>query len=128
MSDTDQNRKKLTSVFRAWDLDGDGFISEKELQAVFARLGVEELGILFEDADTNHDGKLNYHEFLAWLCCDEAPEKLSLAVEQDWSALTSGLVDQNGDVGGLVVEGAVAADSDAPTDVSAKEATIPRAP
>jgi hypothetical protein len=60
--------RKLRTVFRDWDGDKDGCITESELDGNLRRQGVRlsplQLRELFGVYDTNGDGKLLYHEFI----------------------------------------------------------------
>mmetsp|Transcript_102124 Transcript_102124/g.255926 ORF Transcript_102124/g.255926 Transcript_102124/m.255926 type:complete len:199 (+) Transcript_102124:98-694(+) len=59
----------LESTFSSWDASGDGTISKSELRNVLVRLGItgENVDVLFKSMDTNHDGKVSYTEFIAFL-------------------------------------------------------------
>jgi Ca2+-binding EF-hand superfamily protein len=58
-------------AFRTWDKDGNGMISKKEFTDIILRLSPEmsqeDLDVLFDAADINDDGMLNYEEFFGWL-------------------------------------------------------------
>eukprot|EP00419_Tripos_fusus_P000974 CAMPEP_0172675676 /NCGR_PEP_ID=MMETSP1074-20121228/13419_1 /TAXON_ID=2916 /ORGANISM="Ceratium fusus, Strain PA161109" /LENGTH=269 /DNA_ID=CAMNT_0013493165 /DNA_START=46 /DNA_END=850 /DNA_ORIENTATION=- len=69
----------VRQVFRTWDKDGNGMISKKEFTGIILRLSPdmsqEDLDVLFDAADINDDGRLNYEEFFSWLWApDEGPE------------------------------------------------------
>ncbi|XP_075853662.1 uncharacterized protein LOC142864347 [Microcebus murinus] len=57
----------LQATFRSFDQDGDGYISRDELRQAMVKLGVqltdEELDDLLGEADTDHDGKVDFEEF-----------------------------------------------------------------
>eukprot|EP00746_Dinoflagellata_sp_MGD_P009165 gnl/MRDRNA2_/MRDRNA2_118517_c0_seq1.p1 gnl/MRDRNA2_/MRDRNA2_118517_c0~~gnl/MRDRNA2_/MRDRNA2_118517_c0_seq1.p1 ORF type:complete len:808 (-),score=156.28 gnl/MRDRNA2_/MRDRNA2_118517_c0_seq1:3-2426(-) len=61
---------KLASKFQLLDADGNGEISCDELQSVLLKIGVGEADIpaIFEGADVNGDGKIDYTEFCNWIC------------------------------------------------------------
>lgn len=54
----------LKTVFAELDDDGDGELTRMELQQAFARMGhkmtEKEVEIIFRQADTNKDGKINF--------------------------------------------------------------------
>lgn len=62
---------QLGALFRAFDRDGDGFITAAELAHSMARLGhaltVQELTEMIKEADTDGDGRISYSEFAAVL-------------------------------------------------------------
>mmetsp|Transcript_67317 Transcript_67317/g.208247 ORF Transcript_67317/g.208247 Transcript_67317/m.208247 type:complete len:358 (-) Transcript_67317:22-1095(-) len=66
-----QNRKRVMEVFAKADSDGSGRISEDELVSVFAelnsRITPESARRLFQLADSNQDGQVDYEEFCLWL-------------------------------------------------------------
>lgn len=61
------NDKELLAVFRAFDRDGNGFITAAELVHSMARLGhsltVRELSDMIREADTDGDGRISFQEF-----------------------------------------------------------------
>lgn len=53
-------------AFRAWNVNGDGFLQEDEYTRAFAQMGFHDTNIarrIFESADVNKDGKLSWEEF-----------------------------------------------------------------
>ncbi|KAG2216647.1 hypothetical protein INT45_010787 [Circinella minor] len=58
---------ELKQCFHAFDKNGDGFISINELEEVMNKLGEkltqQELKDMMDDADTNHDGMIDFKEF-----------------------------------------------------------------
>lgn len=54
----------LREVFRQFDVDNDGYISEAELRVVCRQLSVaasdREVSIMFQAADHNEDGKISF--------------------------------------------------------------------
>ena len=61
--------EQLRSLFRAFDSDGNGYVSEAELASSMARLGhvlsETELAEMMKEADTDGDGQISYDEFVA---------------------------------------------------------------
>jgi hypothetical protein len=56
----------MRAVFDLFDLDGSGDIDRSELSVMLRKLGFEWQGVhVFEAADTNGDGRVDYDEFLA---------------------------------------------------------------
>lgn len=58
----------LLRAFRAFDLDGDGYVDASELGAMFASVGVDDAATvreLVEELDHDGNGKLDLGEFLA---------------------------------------------------------------
>lgn len=60
---------EIKTAFRIIDSNHDGTIDEDELRAILVRIGVPEtdVGAMFDAADLNKDGKVDYGEFLDWL-------------------------------------------------------------
>mmetsp|Transcript_79966 Transcript_79966/g.180383 ORF Transcript_79966/g.180383 Transcript_79966/m.180383 type:complete len:230 (+) Transcript_79966:108-797(+) len=73
----------VRQVFRTWDKDGNGMISRKEFSGIIMRLSPDiaeqDLEALFEAADSNSDGRLNYEEFFAWLWAPDGDEDADAA-------------------------------------------------
>lgn len=74
-------KERLLNTFRTYDENGDGYISEDELTRIFVILGMsdEEARKVFQCADSDHNGVLDYEEFIDWIC-SSAP---ATAKEQD---------------------------------------------
>lgn len=60
---------KIQAAFRSWDKNNDGGIDKDEFKEVLVSIGVAEDDLLgmFEKADLNHDGRINYEEFITWI-------------------------------------------------------------
>ena len=58
---------KLRNAFRTLDTDNSGTLELSELRTAFNELNMSEQEIdqIFERIDFNHDGEINYSEFLA---------------------------------------------------------------
>lgn len=67
--ETPYNLEELRAVFRAFDRDGNGFITAAELAHSMARLGapmrMNELAAMIQEADTDGDGRISFTEFAA---------------------------------------------------------------
>ena len=70
MKDED-NEEELREAFRAFDKDGQGFISAVELRHVMTNLGEklkdEEVDELFAEANIDTEGEINYEEFVTMM-------------------------------------------------------------
>jgi len=62
----------VKETFKAWDVNGSGRISRKELGHVLQRLcpSITDLDMerLFQAMDSNRDGGIDYDEFISWIC------------------------------------------------------------
>ena len=60
--------KALKEAFKIFDKNRNGYIEARELRAVTTTLGQtlsdEEFNEFWQEADQNHDGKLDYEEFI----------------------------------------------------------------
>ncbi|GFR95338.1 calmodulin [Elysia marginata] len=63
-----QEEDDLREAFKVFDRNGDGFITIDELRVTMTNMGEpltkEELEDMISSADTNHDGKVHYDEFV----------------------------------------------------------------
>ncbi|VDM97382.1 unnamed protein product [Thelazia callipaeda] len=70
----------LRGIFQEFDLNGDGYIQKDELNAAMIRMGQcpteEELNAMFNAADTDKDGNIDFNEFLSIAVAN--PQSLSL--------------------------------------------------
>ncbi|XP_057765666.1 probable calcium-binding protein CML15 [Salvia miltiorrhiza] len=75
------NHDQLLEVFKAFDRDGNGFISAAELAGQMAKMGhpltYNELTEMMQEADINGDGVISFHEF-ANIMAKSAVDSLSL--------------------------------------------------
>jgi len=85
--------EKIKQMFKDWDTHGTGYISKDELKAVMTQLNQgqpvedEEVSIIFKKVDQNHDGKIQYEEFVEWVMQGGA-EKMGASPGQcrvEWS-------------------------------------------
>jgi len=65
------NRVQLKNAFNEIDTDGSGAIDIGELANLCGKVNVTDVdqtnvGELFKEIDTNHDGKISFEEFTAW--------------------------------------------------------------
>ena len=67
----DNNEEELREAFRAFDKDGQGFISAMELKHVMTNLGEklkeEEVNELFSEAGIEMEGEINYEDFVSMI-------------------------------------------------------------
>ena len=67
----ENNEEELREAFRAFDKDGQGFISAVELKHVMTNLGEklkeEEVNELFSEAGIEMEGEINYEDFVTMI-------------------------------------------------------------
>lgn len=61
---------ELLDAFKVFDKDGSGFVSAAEFKATLAENGMakltdDDIAVIIAEADANHDGKIDYAEFVA---------------------------------------------------------------
>lgn len=63
-------KNDMTTLFKRFDVDGNGKISVNELRAVFEainpHLTTAELGMVMKEVDINKDGAIDIGEFISW--------------------------------------------------------------
>lgn len=68
--------RKLESVFKRFDINGDGLISKQELRGLLRKISHQvkdnDIDVMLESVDTNKDGFVDYQEFLAWVFTKDA--------------------------------------------------------
>eukprot|EP00930_Biecheleria_cincta_P063491 TRINITY_DN4902_c0_g1_i1.p1 TRINITY_DN4902_c0_g1~~TRINITY_DN4902_c0_g1_i1.p1 ORF type:complete len:238 (-),score=47.71 TRINITY_DN4902_c0_g1_i1:42-755(-) len=61
----------MAALFRIWDADESGKISQNELRAVVRNIspeiGDDELDMIFQVMDSDHDGNVDYSEFIRFI-------------------------------------------------------------
>ncbi|XP_052765790.1 neo-calmodulin-like [Mya arenaria] len=66
------DEKAIRNAFKAFDKNGNGMIEASELRAIMQRCGQtlsdSEIEEMIKVADSNHDGKINYNEFVEFIC------------------------------------------------------------
>ena len=69
------NKDALLSIFKRFDTDGDGLISEAEFRGILEALGSyssdEVLALEFAAIDADADQMVDFGEFMAWWLDDE---------------------------------------------------------
>jgi len=66
-----EDMRSIQDAFRQWDVNGDGFITEREMMTVLRhldqRFSAQDVHAMFKAADANRDGAVDYQEFVAWM-------------------------------------------------------------
>ena len=69
LNDPSSDEEETLLEFQSWDRDGDGLVSEAELNDLLTNIGAVELVPLVEElikeADGNGDGKIDFDEFIS---------------------------------------------------------------
>lgn len=65
----DSKAETVAAVFRRWDQDGNGTIDQSEFTRFLVKLGMteDEAKLMFESADANKNGVVEYEEFVDWI-------------------------------------------------------------
>ncbi|KAK6111045.1 EF hand family protein [Brugia pahangi] len=68
-SNKELKEEDLRGIFKEFDLNGDGYIQKDELNAVMVKMGQcptdDELNAMFDAADKDKDGNIDFDEFLS---------------------------------------------------------------
>ncbi|VBB34230.1 unnamed protein product, partial [Acanthocheilonema viteae] len=68
-SNGELKEEDLRGIFKEFDLNGDGYIQKDELNAVMVKMGQrptdDELNAMFNAADKDKDGNIDFDEFLS---------------------------------------------------------------
>ncbi|KAL8610676.1 hypothetical protein ACOMHN_047245 [Nucella lapillus] len=71
LKDQSQRDKELRDAFRAFDQNGDGFISMREMRQAMSKMGQDlsdaEVQNIIREVDKDGDGFVNYEEFTKFL-------------------------------------------------------------
>jgi len=71
----DDREQVIKDAFKSLDEDGSGKITKDEFLNLMGKLGAhfddEDIQLLFQAADANSDGHVDYDEFVSWLFGDE---------------------------------------------------------
>ena len=66
------NEAEIKSIFKVYDMDGNGFISADKLKHMMTQVGEPLTGAEVDDfirvVDVNKDGQINCEEFLSGIC------------------------------------------------------------
>jgi len=69
---TDGPEAAILAKFKRFDKDGDGYVSRMELRAMMHTLDDsltdDEITAVFENIDKDGSGKVDYQEFVRWVC------------------------------------------------------------
>jgi len=69
-----QKVKQIKAKFHELDCNGDGFLSFEELESLLRRgnpdMADDEIQLLFDEMNTHHDGRVDFHEFCDWIFCE----------------------------------------------------------
>jgi len=78
-------KQRLQELFAKYDTSGDGVLSEEEMLNVFKQIGVstKKAQTLFQAADSDQDGVIQVHEFIAWLTQQRLKAKVNKNKEGD---------------------------------------------
>jgi len=69
MSNSKNMKDVILNCFEEWDSDRNGYITQIELMKVLVKIGVSKKIIpeIFKQVDKDHNGKVDYKEFLNWV-------------------------------------------------------------
>lgn len=76
---SDSGIQSIVDAFSTWDSDGDGTITSEELGSILKKLNPRftevTVGRMMDEIDTNDDGVIDIHEFIAWLNGENVKKK-----------------------------------------------------
>ncbi|GMI95593.1 hypothetical protein like AT1G32250 [Hibiscus trionum] len=82
----DEQTAELREIFRSFDRNNDGSLTQLELGSLLRSLGLkpslEQVEALIQKADTNNNGLIEFSEFVAMLAAELLPEKSPYSEEQ----------------------------------------------
>eukprot|EP00270_Netrium_digitus_P009791 TRINITY_DN299_c0_g1_i1.p1 TRINITY_DN299_c0_g1~~TRINITY_DN299_c0_g1_i1.p1 ORF type:complete len:526 (+),score=132.98 TRINITY_DN299_c0_g1_i1:135-1712(+) len=84
-----EKKENVLKAFQFFDADGSGMISLEELQAACEQLNMskEEIEGMLEEVDSNHDGNIDYAEFVAMMRSKDPMGATEQASEEDGGGL-----------------------------------------
>lgn len=80
----------LRDAFQKFDVNGDGHIQQEEFHKLMGSLGgfsSKEIRRLFNEADTDGSGGVDWREFVKWICSGKAAEKMGQAGVESFGRL-----------------------------------------
>ena len=86
---------RLQKIFEAYDVNGDGTLSEEEMTQVFEQLGIKGSSFVFKQADKNKDGTIQVHEFISWLTRKDPKCSLSEDVTDGQGSVSATITNTN---------------------------------
>ena len=87
--------QRLQKIFEAYDVNGDGTLSEEEMTQVFEQLGIKGSSFVFKQADKNKDGTIQVHEFISWLTRKDPKCSLSEDVTDGQGSVSATITNTN---------------------------------
>ena len=63
--------EEMVAAFKEFDVNGDGFITKREMDIALERMGdvanKKQIQKVFKNVDKDNDGRINYSEFVAMI-------------------------------------------------------------
>jgi len=110
MAQQDKNSKALWDVFVQFDANGDGKIQEPEFYKLMHSLGTfndKEIGRLFQEADHDKSGNVDWKEFIKWICSEKASNVDAALRESVAASLSQMLTTEVNDEANFIEQAAV---------------------
>eukprot|EP00931_Biecheleriopsis_adriatica_P003831 TRINITY_DN105592_c0_g1_i1.p1 TRINITY_DN105592_c0_g1~~TRINITY_DN105592_c0_g1_i1.p1 ORF type:complete len:268 (-),score=80.22 TRINITY_DN105592_c0_g1_i1:22-825(-) len=75
----------VKNIFLMWDESGNGHVELEEMLEALKKIGVSDSDckMMFASADVNHDGQVDWEEFVHWLFESDAPSALKKVTRTD---------------------------------------------